>query len=226
MQEVKLMGPSKKPRPKAKKGTFKRLIRELFSFYPRLLPITMCCIIFSAAIGAIPVSADDYDNTLTLTINGTDCATNGKNIVLYPNESDSVRKINTNEYYFRYSKILIFDGNGKLIEIGENMFADSPNETGSAQHNIYVPANGFAIAFSSGVSALNNCYNAAKEGAVFYNSTISVIYEVYGSYSGNTLTVKYDNPKAESATAKRSTKNPPKLAAPLQASSKTVDFSK
>ena len=54
MQEVKLMGPSKKPRPKAKKGTFKRLIRELFSFYPRLLPITMCCIIFSAAIGAIP----------------------------------------------------------------------------------------------------------------------------------------------------------------------------
>ena len=48
------MGPSKKPRPKAKKGTFKRLIRELFSFYPKLLPITMCCIIFSAAIGAIP----------------------------------------------------------------------------------------------------------------------------------------------------------------------------
>ena len=163
----------------------------------------MSAVLATAAIGAIPVSADDYDNTLTLTINGTDCATNGKNIVLYPNESDSVRKINTSEYYFRYSKILIFDGNGKLIEIGENMFADSPNETGSAQHNIYVPANGFAIAFSSSVSALNDCYNVAKEGAVFYNSTISVIYEVYGSYSGNTLTVKYDNPEAESATAKK-----------------------
>ena len=48
------MGPSKKPRPRAKKGTFKRLIKELFSFYPRLLPITICCIILSAAIGAIP----------------------------------------------------------------------------------------------------------------------------------------------------------------------------
>ena len=48
------MAPSRKPRPKAKKGTFKRLIRELFSFYPRLLPITICCIILSAAIGAIP----------------------------------------------------------------------------------------------------------------------------------------------------------------------------
>ena len=45
---------SRKPRPKAKKGTFKRLVRELFSFYPRLLPMTLCCIIFSAAIGAIP----------------------------------------------------------------------------------------------------------------------------------------------------------------------------
>ncbi len=30
------------------------MIRELFSFYPRLLPITLGCIIFSAAIGAIP----------------------------------------------------------------------------------------------------------------------------------------------------------------------------
>ena len=48
------MAPSRKPRPKAKKGTFKRLLKELFSFYPRLLPLTICCIILSAAIGAIP----------------------------------------------------------------------------------------------------------------------------------------------------------------------------
>ena len=48
------MAPSRKPRPKAKKGTFKRLIKELFSFYPRLLPVTICFIILSAAIGAIP----------------------------------------------------------------------------------------------------------------------------------------------------------------------------
>ena len=54
MQEVKKMAPSRKPRPKAKKGTLKRLLKELFSFYPRLLPITICCIILSAAIGAIP----------------------------------------------------------------------------------------------------------------------------------------------------------------------------
>ena len=48
------MAPSRKPRPRAKRGTFKRLMKELFSFYPRLLPITIGCIILSAAIGAIP----------------------------------------------------------------------------------------------------------------------------------------------------------------------------
>ena len=48
------MAPSRKPRPRAKRGTFKRLMKELFSFFPRLLPITIGCIILSAAIGAIP----------------------------------------------------------------------------------------------------------------------------------------------------------------------------
>ena len=48
------MGPSKKPRPRAKKGTLKRLLKEVFSFYPRLLPITMFCIVLSAAVGALP----------------------------------------------------------------------------------------------------------------------------------------------------------------------------
>ena len=48
------MAPSRKPRPRAKKGTLKRLLKELFSFYPRLLPLTMCCIVISAVVGAIP----------------------------------------------------------------------------------------------------------------------------------------------------------------------------
>ena len=43
-----------KPRPRAKKGTLKRLLKELISFYPRLIPLTVLCIIISAAIGSIP----------------------------------------------------------------------------------------------------------------------------------------------------------------------------
>ena len=48
------MAPTRKPRPRAKKGTLKRLLKEIFSFYPRLLPITLCCIVISATVGALP----------------------------------------------------------------------------------------------------------------------------------------------------------------------------
>lgn len=40
--------------PKAKKGTLLRLIRLLFSYYPKLMPITLVCILFSSAVSAIP----------------------------------------------------------------------------------------------------------------------------------------------------------------------------
>ena len=46
--------PIGKPRPKAKKGTLKRMLKTIFSFYPRLLPATLLCVVFSAVISSIP----------------------------------------------------------------------------------------------------------------------------------------------------------------------------
>ena len=46
--------PTGKPRPKAKKGTLKRLLKTVFSFYPRLLPLTLLCIVFTAAVASMP----------------------------------------------------------------------------------------------------------------------------------------------------------------------------
>ena len=46
--------PIAKPRPKAKKGTLKRVLKTVFSFYPKLLPITLLCVVFSAAVSSIP----------------------------------------------------------------------------------------------------------------------------------------------------------------------------
>ena len=43
-----------KPRPKAKKGTLKRVLKSVFSFYPRLLPVTLACIIFTSVVSSIP----------------------------------------------------------------------------------------------------------------------------------------------------------------------------
>ena len=41
-------------RPKAKKGTALRVVRTLFSFFPVAMPIVIVCILFSAAVSAIP----------------------------------------------------------------------------------------------------------------------------------------------------------------------------
>ena len=46
--------PTGKPRPQAKKGTFKRLIKTVFSFYPVLLPLTLACIALTAAVSSMP----------------------------------------------------------------------------------------------------------------------------------------------------------------------------
>ncbi len=41
-------------RPMSKKGTLKRILKMLISFYPVLVPVTACCILFSAAASAMP----------------------------------------------------------------------------------------------------------------------------------------------------------------------------
>lgn len=41
-------------RPMAKKGTLSRLIKLLYEFYPKMLPITIFCILFSSAAAAVP----------------------------------------------------------------------------------------------------------------------------------------------------------------------------
>ncbi|MBQ9859751.1 MAG: ABC transporter ATP-binding protein [Clostridia bacterium] len=42
------------PRPKVKKDTLPRVIKLLFQFYPKLIPIVIFCIIFAAIVNAIP----------------------------------------------------------------------------------------------------------------------------------------------------------------------------
>jgi len=42
------------PRPKARKGTMKRIIKMLFESYPVLVPVTIFCILFSSAVAAVP----------------------------------------------------------------------------------------------------------------------------------------------------------------------------
>ena len=52
-QSAKAVG-AHPPRPKAKKGTMLRLIRMLFRFYPKLLPVALVCMVFTAITATLP----------------------------------------------------------------------------------------------------------------------------------------------------------------------------
>ena len=154
-----------------------------------------------------PSAALALDNSATVAIDGFDCATTNGTVFVYPNPSDTDRSIGADEYggeTFRHTKLLVFDGSGKLIEAGSDLYANSTTVTGSPQLTVRIPAGGFMVAFfNSAPAALRNCFNAAMNGVMLYNSTMSVIHEAHASYSGNTLTIEYDNVKPASSNAKK-----------------------
>ena len=41
-------------RPPMQKGIVKRLLKSLFHYYPRMLPIALVCIVINAAISSVP----------------------------------------------------------------------------------------------------------------------------------------------------------------------------
>lgn len=153
---------------------------------------------------AVPtaVGAQGYDNLVEQPISGFDCKTDSGNVFVYPNKTDKTRVIMANEYGFRYTKLMVFDGNGMLIEAGGDIYENSASVTGAPQVSVSVPAGGFLVAFKS-AGKLSTVFDVAMEGAMLYNATMSVIYPVKGSYSDTTLTLEYNNPKPDSANAKK-----------------------
>ena len=140
---------------------------------------------------------EKYDVDQTYTITGFDVKTASGGVFVYPNDTDETRVIGSNEYNFRYSKVLIFDKNGVLIEAGGDLLANENGVNGSPQLTVKVPAGGFLVAYNSGApKGLSDCYTTAMEGAMLYNATMSIIYPVYGEYDKNTskLRIAYNNP--------------------------------
>ncbi len=165
-----------------------------------LLLLAMLAPSFAALM---PVAAT-YDHEDTYTIKDFDTTTGG-GIIVYPNDTNNTRVIKAEDYNFRYSKLMIFNKDGLLIEAGGDLVANTDGTYGSAQTIVNIPPKGFMVAFSSGTKGLSDCFNAAMEGAMLYNATMSTILPVYGSYdkAAKTLTIRYDNPVAPSKDAPR-----------------------
>lgn len=152
--------------------------------------------------GAVAPVAETYDHTETIDI--TDCdikASASAGVILYPNDSDAPRVLTGAEYNFRYTKLMIFDKDGVLIEAGGDLVPED-----SVQLSVTVPPHGFMIAYGSAApQSLRNCFKIAMEDAMLYNATMSIVYPMYGSYDRDTnkLTISYDDAVPPSADAPR-----------------------
>lgn len=151
----------------------------------------------------MPMAAS-YDHENTYTIKDFDAKAGG-GVTLYPNDTNETRVIRAEDYGFRYSKLMIFNKDGLLIEAGGDLVANPDGTNGSCQSFVSIPAGGFMIAFPSGTQGLQTCFTTAMEGAMLYNATMSITYPVYGSYNkdAKTLSIRYDDPEAPSKDAPR-----------------------
>ncbi len=170
------------------------------------LAILLTSVLLGTSLCAVGASAENkkYDVDETYAITGYDVKTSSGGVFVYPNNTDKIRVIGSSEYNFRYSKVLIFDKDGVLIEAGGDLLANENGVNGSPQLTVKVPAGGFLVAYNSGAPAgLAKCFDTAMEGAMLYNATMSVIYPVHGEYNKTTneLRIAYNNPVAPSKDA-------------------------
>ena len=172
----------------------------------RTLALIFAALLVMTSIPFTASAETEYEHTLVLDINGYDCHTEGKDIIVYTNDTNAPKDVLANKYYFRYTKLMVFDSTGRLMEAGGDMFENSSTVTGSAQDIVTIPAGGFMVGFNPyNEKELFNAFNIAMEGAMLYNSTMSIIYDMNGSYSKSTnkLTLKYSDPVEPSKDAIR-----------------------
>ena len=118
-------------------------------------------------------------------------------VVLVNNPSGAEVKLASGDYRLRYLYILVFDSNGICVEIGNNLFAeDDPRAAEFPQHDVPVPAGGFAILYyynaeAPANAALNDFYNDLG-GATLYNETMKVSGKKYSAVIENkTVTIYF-----------------------------------
>lgn len=98
-------------------------------------------------------------------------------VVAFPNNSDKEISVASGDYQLRYVFILVFDKDGVCVEVGNNLLsADDERAAEFPQHDVTIPAKGFAIFF----------YYNANEGPA--NLALYEYYEALGGtiYSNET----------------------------------------
>lgn len=147
----------------------------------------------------IPITTFSASEKYSANVDGLDSDVSGRKVIVFPNEHDTVRTIMAGRYGFENANIMIFDGNGKMVEVGCNIIDGSS----SPQLSVKIPTGGFLVALGSGVSGdAKKVFDLAMNDAMLYNSTMSVIRDIKCTFNKTDMSLSFevspDRPETES----------------------------
>lgn len=202
----------------------------------KLLAILLAAILVATALCAcLAVSAEGTDarfETFDLTaLDETAPVTDDGGIPWYAdgivvaitNNGSAEKTITSADYALRYLYILVFDGNGTCVEIGNNLFsADDPRAGEFPQHDVVIPAGGFVVLFyynpdNTTNQALYDYYDALG-GATVYNSTIKVKSTYSAEIEKNSVVIYFGEKPAAPETSSAAPSEEPSKDASEEAS--------
>ena len=167
--------------------------------------LTACMLFGLLPFGADAEEEETMDVDFTVDIAAWEKVPQNKQITVFENLTDEIRVIKTDEYDLRSSQVFVFNGEGLMVEAGENLYGNKDGTYGSPQTEVFIPAHGFMAAFAGAVPVkMLTTYAFVFEGAMLYNSTMTVVRTIYGSYDKETarLRIRYNKSQPESENCK------------------------
>lgn len=166
-------------------------------FFVLLLAFALVSAAFCIAVAAeIPADARFEVFDLTPVDDDKDWYQDGI-VVAFPNNSSEEISVASGDYQLRYVFILVFDENGTCVEVGNNLLsADDERAPEFPQHDVKIPAKGFAIFFYYNANegpanlALYEYYEALG-GTMYSNETGRASKNYVAVLENNTVTVYF-----------------------------------
>ncbi len=186
------------------------------------LLVTMILAIACVSIGTVFASAETKTATVPISEeNGVFKNMDGE-VYVYLNTESTAKTLASDDYNFRYAYLLVFDSDGKITAVGNNLLKTTEQPDKDFQRSFEVPAGGFAVAFFGSTNAdLKSFYDDAEATVAqsektytesndqwhIYNKTASTDIDYYATLnSDNTeLTLLFCSPVVEDSSSEETT---------------------
>ena len=110
----------------------------------RFIALALAALIF-ACTPHVPARAEEetpMDVEFTLNVSRWEKVPKSGEISLFENDSDEIRRVMTADYDFTTSQLMVFNGEGIMTEVGENLYGNKDGTYGSPQTEVDIPPAG------------------------------------------------------------------------------------